>query len=479
MRITYTLFATTVVGSVMSKDTFPYTSTSLRSLRLEQELQDWEEARRALAQRRALTRVALSRAPSRPPPGSLRLQEVLAAPPQIRCRDAAIHNTFMCGDMKGVYAILKDPAMVDALMETVHEEMVWAPEMGMWTMSCKVKQTSALRLASRHGHAACVEELLFRGAEVNADPGGSTALHDACAGGHAACVKLLLAHGADAQLLSADGNAPLHLCTLPLSLQCAELLLDSGADVNVRTAESRLTPLHVAASRGLEAHVELLLSVGADVLATNLEGETALNAACARAEKPSEASRYQGVVRRLLDAGADPRTAGKKQHTPLHNACANCCPAIVELLLLYGAQADVRNCAGYTPLECLLQVLEDYLNQQPESVVRTLLNHGAKTVPPKMLRRCVISPATLEVILNSYPIVPPCDWIDDCPLTQGHLDFFKLVRERSGHPRSLQHLCRCALRRQLGSFCHSQVSRLDVPSSVKDYLLLHNDGTLH
>lgn len=37
----------------------------------------------------------------------------------------------MCGDMKGVYAVLKDPGMVDAVMETVHEEMVWAPEMGM------------------------------------------------------------------------------------------------------------------------------------------------------------------------------------------------------------------------------------------------------------------------------------------------------------------------------------------------------------
>lgn len=107
-------------------------------------------------------------------------------------------------------------------------------------------------------------------------------------------------------------------------------------------------------------------------------------------------------------------------------------------------------------------------------MLRLCLLFGAQ-----MLRRCVLSPATLEVILNSYPIVPPCDWIDDCPLTQGHLDFFKLVRERSGHPRSLQHLCRCALRRQLGSLCHSQVSRLDVPSSVKDYLLLHNDGTLH
>ncbi|XP_057716474.1 ankyrin repeat and SOCS box protein 16 isoform X1 [Corythoichthys intestinalis] len=354
-----------------------------------------------------------------------------------------------------------------------------APDIGMWTMTSKVKQTSALRLASSFGHVACVEELLFRGAEVNADPGGGTALHDACAGGHAACVKMLLDHGADVQLLSADGNAPLHLCTSPLSLQCAELLLDGGADVNMRTAESRLTPLHVAALRGLEGHVELLLSLGADVLATNREGETALNAACARADRPLETGRYLGVVRRLLDAGANPRTVGKKRHTPLHNACANCCPAIVELLLQYGAQADVSNCAGCTPMECVLQVLEDYLDQQPEKVVRTLLNHGAKPVPPKMLRQCVLSPATFEVILNSYTHVPSFTWMDDCPHRQEHSSFYELVRKLSDQPRSLQHLCRCTVRHRLGVLCQSQVRRLDVPSSVKDYLLLQNDGTLH
>lgn len=112
----------------MSKDTFPFSSASRRSLRLEQEFQDWEDARQALAHRRAMTRDPLPRAPRLQP---RRLQEVRAPPPQVRCRDAAIHNTFMCGDMKGVYAVLKDPAIVNALMETMHEEMVWAPEMGM------------------------------------------------------------------------------------------------------------------------------------------------------------------------------------------------------------------------------------------------------------------------------------------------------------------------------------------------------------
>lgn len=113
----------------MSKDTFAFSSSSLRSLRLEQEYQDWQDARRALAHRRAMTRAPLAPAP-RPPPRQQRLQEVRAPPPQARCRDTAVHNTFMFGDMKGVYAVLKDPAMVNALMETVHEEMVWAPEMG-------------------------------------------------------------------------------------------------------------------------------------------------------------------------------------------------------------------------------------------------------------------------------------------------------------------------------------------------------------
>lgn len=115
----------------MSKDTFPFTSTSLRSLRVERELQDWEDARRALTHRRAMTRPPLAPPPHRPPPRQQHLQEVRAPPAQVRCRDAAVHNTFMCGDMRGVYAVLRDPGMVNALMETVHEEMVWAPEMGM------------------------------------------------------------------------------------------------------------------------------------------------------------------------------------------------------------------------------------------------------------------------------------------------------------------------------------------------------------
>lgn len=104
---------------------------------------------------------------------------------------------------------------------TTPDTLLGAPFLsaGMWTLSSKMKQTSALRLAACGGRAGIVEELLFRGAEVNADPGGNTALHDACAGGHDACVQLLLSHGADPEVLAADGSAPLHLCTSAQSFQ--------------------------------------------------------------------------------------------------------------------------------------------------------------------------------------------------------------------------------------------------------------------
>lgn len=29
-----------------------------------------------------------------------------------------------------------------------------------------------------------------------------------------------------------------------------------------------------------------------------------------------------------------------------------------------------------------------------------------------MLKQCLVSPATLEVLLNSYPSVPPCEWME-------------------------------------------------------------------
>lgn len=63
-------------------------------------------------------------------------------------------------------------------------------------------------------------------------------------------------------------------------------------------------------------------------------------------------------------------------------------------------------------------------------------------------------------------------------LSQTHQGFFDSVRQMTSQPRSLQHLCRCALRRHLGKGIDAAISRLDIPSSLMEYLLLRNDGEI-
>lgn len=166
--------------------------------------------------------------------------------------------------------------------------------------------------------------------------------------------------------------------------RCAKLLLEAGATVNLAARDSEVTPLHVAAARGLEGHVALYLEHGADVNLRTSQGETALNAACAGAEGPSSSRRHQAAARRLLEAGADARAAGRKRHTPLHNACANGCGGLAELLLRHGACAAVPNGAGQTPMDCALQAVQDAPNWEPEVLFAALLDYGAQPVRPEV-----------------------------------------------------------------------------------------------
>ncbi|XP_005992267.1 ankyrin repeat and SOCS box protein 16 isoform X2 [Latimeria chalumnae] len=391
----------------MSRETFAFTSSTLRSLRLQKEVLDLEDERRALTRQYLRNRTLL-----------VNWKRVAAKPSSEphHCRDAAIHNAVFTGDLNTIRKIFKDEASVNMIVETACDELAWSSELGLWSLIPKQKYTSALRICAARGYTDCLKHLLTYGADVNAAPGGLNALHDASMNGHFDCTQLLLNHGADPNTLSKEGFAPLHLCTTPETLSIAELLLEYGAKVNLRTKDSLNTPLHVAAKQGLEKHLKLYLCYGADIFLRNREGETVLNATCASAEKPQEAGQYCRIVKKLLECGADLRTAGRKNHTPLHNACGNCHYRIVDMLLQHGASVNISNCAGQTPMDCVLQVVEDYVENEPERIVLNLLNHGAASVSPKMLKLCSMSPQTMEVILNTYDIIPLCDsWMETVP----------------------------------------------------------------
>ncbi|XP_051894699.1 ankyrin repeat and SOCS box protein 16 isoform X2 [Pristis pectinata] len=449
----------------MFRDTFAASST-LRSLRLRRELQDLEERRRGLFRPRQTTAVSQSTF------GETRTR------PQVSS-DTSVHDALLSGDLDKIRSIFQSKDSVNMIIETVSHELSWSAELGLWSLTSKRKQTTALYITAQRGHTECVKHLLGHGADINAVPGGATALHAACANGHTECAKLLLRIGADPNAISEEGYAPLHLCTSPQTILCAKLLLEHNARVNMQTRDRQITPLHVAAKHGLDEHVDLYLSYCAYSHKKNCEGETALNAACSYVEKREAFGRYYKVCKMLINSGADVKTAGKKNHTPLHNACGNAHPGIVDLLLMHGASVNAKNCAGYTPMDCILLAVEDHLEYHPEQIVTSLLNHGAAPIDPKILKQCAMSPQTMEVVLNTYECIPFCDsWIDAVPpeVWQKHEAFYESIIQMTNKPRSLQHLARCALRNYLGTRCHSVIPQLQLPSSFREFLLLKCEG---
>ncbi|XP_053309827.1 ankyrin repeat and SOCS box protein 16 [Spea bombifrons] len=455
----------------MSRDTFPFTPGTLRALQRQREQLECEDRRRA-ASRECITRKAFttSRAARQPVSHKHRY-----------CRDAAIHNALYTGDFERLKGIFRDDGSAEVLVETISEELQWSPEMGLWSLTPKKSHTSPLRITAGRGYADCVRYLINRGADPNSKAGGRVALHDSCESHHAECTRLLLTRGADPNLQDEDGRAPLHLCTTPETLECAKLLLEYGARVNLPCHYTRATPLHVACGRGLEGHVALYLSRGSDPCALNREGETPLNAACAASDSPQHFGRYYRVVELLLTAGGHPGTPGKKGHSPLHNASANCHLRLAQMLLDYGASVNVTNSAGYTPLDCALQVCTDYPECQPHQLVRLLLNHGAVPSGTKMWRFCAASPQAFEILLNTYDRIPPGDsWVASVPteIWEENHTFYESVLLAANQPRPLQHLARCALRKQIGGQRQMALRDLHLPPGLAAYLLLQPEGSV-
>lgn len=89
-----------------------------------------------------------------------------------------------------------------------------------------------------------------------------------------------------------------------------------NVDVNA-TNDFGCTALYYAASRGQEGIVRLLLEKGAQVGTADQYEETALHLAATRG--------YLGVTRLLLDHGAQVDVANHKNETALHQAAD--CPA--------------------------------------------------------------------------------------------------------------------------------------------------------
>ena len=173
-----------------------------------------------------------------------------------------------------------------------------------------------------------------------AAPSGAELL-DAIRSGHAGAVKRLIAAGAPADAADDSGASALMYAAIYADTGTLRLLLDHGANPN-HADSSGGTALMWAIPDA--AKVELLLRRGADAKAVSaVTGRTPLLIAAGR---PATA----GIIRLLLDRGADPNAADKEGNTSVLGAAINGDPAILKLLLDRGVPPDPAGAPGLSPL---------------------------------------------------------------------------------------------------------------------------------
>ena len=249
-----------------------------------------------------------------------------------------------------------------------------------------------------------VTRLLDKGANPNArDEFGRTAVHYAAGGttgrhGTGAIFQLLLARGGDCCMKDSQGDTPLHYAVAAANHSLSDsgdvegrirILLESGADPNEPNRRG-YTPFHFSAktdefTRGTVV-IGSLLQAGADLAAVAADGNTPLHLA-AGIPVILDSGHGHHFFSVGWDAGEDTLT---DEGIPGNDA------DVVEALLAGGANPNVVNNAGVTPLLVVLTI-DSVSRLAVEAAVNSFLSAGAD---PNATRRDGLPP--LHIVLN-YP----------------------------------------------------------------------------
>lgn len=172
--------------------------------------------------------------------------------------------------------------------------------------------TATLSRAAKWGNEKAVEVLLDRGVSPNEDwVYAPQPLLVAAEKNHVGIVRLLLSRGARVNQISRIGETALSVATWEGSEEIVKLLLDYGAKVNLEFRAWVVSAFHMAAAAG-----------------------------------------HLGVLRILLETERNVNIQNCHGWTPLHLATKNSFAEAMELLIANGADTELRDDSGKTPLEC-------------------------------------------------------------------------------------------------------------------------------
>ena len=237
-------------------------------------------------------------------------------------------------------------------------------------MAIRRKQTQTTELLRKNG-AMVIDEIkviktfkqhLKDGGDVNAkDDGEVTLLHKAALAGYDKLSKLLIDAGADINVKTKSGNTPLHKGETPLHLAAKtgrkdiiSLLIIAGANVNSKDKFNE-TPLDQANRRNQVESSKILRKHGGKTI-----DEISIHSSAIRGNIEA--------VKQHLAAGVDLNSKNNYGMTPLHEATRSGHKEIVKMLIAKGADINAKNDNGKTPL--------DWAKVEIAVILR---KHGAKT----------------------------------------------------------------------------------------------------
>lgn len=186
-------------------------------------------------------------------------------------------------------------------------------------------------------------------------------LEQAIKGGQIQEVRTLISEGVDIHQPSSSGVSPLHMAVINNQDEIAELLVKSGANVNVPDASTGASPLHLSALYGRTQIANFLIRNGANVNA-NMKFNISPLLVAAQFNHPE-------LIELLLQNKANLQHADQEGFTALHFAAQNGDDITAKILLQHGANPQARDkTRNATPLMVateqnhtnVMQLLEEY-----------------------------------------------------------------------------------------------------------------------
>lgn len=360
--------------------------------------------------------------------------------------ETPLHAAARTGVPAVVKALLAAGAKTEAALPSGQTPLMWAASEGN-TEALEILLDSGAKLdaqlasglnawlfAVRAGHVETVRALLQHGADINyattqakasvrKQPAvGTSALIVAIENGHFELAAELVDRGADPNDLR-TGYGPLHVLTWVRKPDIGEnngdpppdgsgrmssedlvrhlvakgakvdLKLTSGPAGKGKFARPGCTPLLLAADRADYKYVKLLVELGADPKACNVEGGTSLMTAAGLGAGPdqdeagTEDEAFETVTY-LLGLGLDPNAVTTGGETAMHGAAYASFAKMVKLLDAHGAKIEIwnrPNDSGFTPL----RLAEGHRlgNFKPSfetvaAIKAVMAAHGAAIPPP-------------------------------------------------------------------------------------------------